>query len=143
MRKTVALFVLLLAAIFTVHAADSSEVIARAETDAQADGRTISAFGVGLGAFAVSLGASPLVGLIFAFAAYNWAEADVPAARSYGARQAYDDPDLVVLYEEHYRETLTSIRRLKYGRAAMLGTGLSAAVYIGMFCWVMYSMMLY
>jgi hypothetical protein len=137
MKKTFVFLVLFLFVTFTLAAADSSEVIARAELDAQADGRTISAFGVGLGAFAVSLGVSPFIGLIFSLAAYNWTKADVPAARSYDAMQTYDDRELIVLYEEHYRETLTSIRRRKYGGAALVGTGLATAVYIGV---VMYFM---
>jgi hypothetical protein len=137
MKKTLVFLVLFLVVTFTLAAADSSEVIARAELDAQADGRTISVFGVGLGAFVFSFMGTPLAGLVFALVAYQCTEAVVPAARLSDARQTYGEPDLVVLYEEHYRETLTSIRRRKYGGAALVGTGLATAVYIGV---VMYFM---
>jgi hypothetical protein len=136
MKKISVCLIFIFFATFALAAADESEVILQAQTDAKEDGENYCAFGVGLGACFLSFCMSPLAGIVLTGAAYHGREAEVPAIRITAIQDKYDDADSIALYESQYKTTLTVIKRRKDGGAALAGTAVIIAVYLGAFIYL-------
>jgi hypothetical protein len=149
--KKLAIFIIMLTITAFALAADESDVIVRAQTDATEDGQNYHAFwwsvgGVALSvvpvvmaAFfgdaipvearrAVALAAPAVGGTGLALIGFFTGKAEVPDARISEIQNEYDDSSLLSLYESEYEKTLTRIQRLKRGTYTLIGFGGSVGV---------------
>jgi len=147
MKKISVCLVLVIFAAFTLPAAES-DVILQAQSDAAEDGRDSHAFWWSVGGVATTVVpvlvaaffadafpvearraiaiTAPVAGAaVLALVGFTTGKADVPEARTAGARTTYGDPSLVSLYESEYEETLTRIQRRRRGTYTLAGSGVA------------------
>jgi hypothetical protein len=149
--KKLAVFIIMLAFTAFTLAADESDVIVRAQTDAAEDSQNCHAFWWGIGGVAISvvpvvmaaffgdaipvearraiaLAAPAVGGTGLALVGFFTGKAEVPDARISEIQNEYDDSGLRSLYESEYEKTLTRIQHRKRGTYALIGFGGSVGV---------------
>ncbi len=154
MRIMGACLLLFVLGTFSLAAADESDVILQARSDATEDGKSFHPCWWGIGGVAVvgvpfimtaffadfmpvearrlvALAAPAAGGISLSVVGFSTGRAEVSEARIAEIQDRYADDVLVSLYETEYRKALTKIQRRRKGSAVLIGAGATAGAILG------------